>query len=69
MELDDEEHWSNKSADEMNERHWRIFREDHEIIIKGGRVPIPMRKWDEGKLPDYVVNAINKLNYEKPTPI
>ena len=31
----------------MSERDWRIFREDHEIIIKGGRVPIPIRNWTD----------------------
>ena len=36
-------HWSHKNVRQMTERDWRIFREDHDIIIKGGRVPIPIR--------------------------
>ena len=37
----------NKARDEMTERDWRIFREDHEIYIKGGQCPTPIRSWDE----------------------
>lgn len=29
----------------MTERDWRIFREDNEIYVKGGRVPNPIREW------------------------
>ena len=29
----------------MTERDWRIFREDHQIYVKGGRVPHPIREW------------------------
>jgi ATP-dependent RNA helicase DDX23/PRP28 len=28
-------------------RDWRIFREDMDIIVKGGRVPNPIREWSE----------------------
>lgn len=35
----------------MTERDWRIFREDNNIVIKGGRVPKPMREWHEYNLP------------------
>lgn len=31
----------------MTQRDWRIFREDNDIIIKGGRVPVPIREWNE----------------------
>jgi len=31
----------------MSQRDWRIFREDMDIVIKGGRVPNPMREWTE----------------------
>ena len=50
MELEDANHWSSKEPEELTERDWRIFREDHEIIIKGGRVPVPMRRWEDGNL-------------------
>jgi ATP-dependent RNA helicase DDX23/PRP28 len=54
----------------MTERDWRIFREDNDIIVKGGRVPQPLRRWDEGAiLPEYILDAIKKLEYETPTPI
>jgi len=53
----------------MTERDWRIFREDNNIIIKGGRVPKPMRNWDEGDLPPYIIDSVRRLKYEKPTSI
>ena len=28
-------HWSEKSLEDMNERDWRIFREDHSITTRG----------------------------------
>jgi len=31
----------------MTFRDWRIFREDNDIIVKGGRVPNPIREWTE----------------------
>lgn len=46
MELGSEKNYKNKSFEQMQERDWRIFREDHDIIIKGGRVPPPLRTWD-----------------------
>ena len=36
-----------KSRDEMSERDWRIFREDNDILIKGGKCPNPIRNWEE----------------------
>jgi len=31
----DDRHWSQKSLEEMNERDWRIFREDYSISARG----------------------------------
>ncbi len=31
-------HWSEKSLSEMKERDWRIFKEDFDIHVKGGKV-------------------------------
>jgi len=53
----------------MTERDWRIFREDHDIIIKGGRVPNPIRSWDESNLPPYIMDAIKLAGYKKPSSI
>ena len=66
MEVD---HWSNKRSEDMNERDWRIFREDNDIIIKGGRVPKPMRTWEEALLAPYIMDAVKRLKYDFPTPI
>ena len=62
-------HWSEKSAAEMTERDWRIFREDHNITTRGGRLPTPMRSWSEAKMPSEIVRAIQKVGYDTPSPI
>lgn len=45
----------------MVDRDWRIFREDYEIYIKGGRVPPPIRKWSEANLPSELLDAIKRV--------
>lgn len=54
---------------EMSDRDWRIFREDFDIRVKGGKAPLPLRFWEEGNLPSSVMEAIRELGYEKPSPI
>ncbi|CBZ50214.1 dead-box helicase family protein, related [Neospora caninum Liverpool] len=66
---DNRGHWTTKKREEMNERDWRIFREDFEIYIKGGRVPPPIRTWAESALPWELIEAVKHANYERPTPI
>lgn len=53
----------------MQERDWRIFREDYSISIKGGRIPKPLRSWKETNLPKEVYDVILKVGYKEPTPI
>ncbi|KFM76192.1 putative ATP-dependent RNA helicase DDX23, partial [Stegodyphus mimosarum] len=65
----DDRHWSQKSMDEMTERDWRIFREDFNIAIKGGRIPNPIRHWKESGLPKSILEIIEQLGYKDPTPI
>ena len=65
----DDRHWSQKRVDEMNERDWRIFREDYNITLKGGRIPNPLRSWSEAELPETLNEIIVKLGYTEPTPI
>ena len=36
-------HWSEKVLENMTERDWRIFREDFDIRIQGGRATLPLR--------------------------
>jgi len=62
-------HWTEKSVTEMNERDWKILREDYQIYIRGGRVPSPMRSWSEGSLSWELLEAINKVGYTKPMPV
>ncbi|XP_054713320.1 probable ATP-dependent RNA helicase DDX23 [Uloborus diversus] len=65
----DDRHWSQKSQDEMTERDWRIFREDFNIAIKGGRIPNPIRHWKESGLTKSILDIIEQLGYKEPTPI
>ena len=63
-------HWREKSLAEMNERDWRIFREDFDIQVRGGRAPVPLRNWDETKvIPGPIIRAIEDLKYAEPSPI
>ncbi|KAF0695421.1 Aste57867_13770 [Aphanomyces stellatus] len=62
-------HWSDKTLEQMNDRDWRIFREDYDIIMRGGRAPPPLRKWAEGTFPPTVMEAIKAMGFEKPSPI
>ncbi|XP_052131167.1 probable ATP-dependent RNA helicase DDX23 [Frankliniella occidentalis] len=65
----DDRHWSDKACDEMTERDWRIFREDYNITIKGGRIPDPIRSWKESTIPPEILEIIDKVGYKDPTPI
>lgn len=53
----------------MSERDWRIFREDYNISIKGGRIPNPLRSWKESIIPQNILDIIDKVGYKEPTPI
>ena len=53
----------------MKDRDWRIFREDYNIAIKGGRIPNPLRAWSESGLPKSILDIIEKCGYKEPTPI
>ncbi|KAH7639928.1 putative ATP-dependent RNA helicase DDX23 [Dermatophagoides farinae] len=69
-QLWDDRHWTQKSLSEMTERDWRIFREDFNITIKGGRIPNPVRGWNEIQgLPKSILDIIAKCGYKEPTPI
>ena len=62
-------HWTEKSEEDMSERDWRIFREDHNISSRGGSIPNPIRSWKEAKLDPTILEAIEKIGYKVPTPI
>lgn len=62
-------HWSQKKLGEMNERDWRIFREDFDIRIQGGRATLPIRYWQESHIPEPLLRAIENAGYEDPSPI
>lgn len=62
-------HWSEKPLEKMKDRDWRILKEDFEIITKGSNLPNPLRNWKESKIPNELINIIDKLGYKDPTPI
>ena len=61
--------WTKKDLKDMTERDWRIFREDFEIVIKGGRAANPIRNWKEAGLPSKIYDIIKECGYTDPTPI
>jgi ATP-dependent RNA helicase DDX23/PRP28 len=59
-----------KPKEKMTERDWRIFRENNDIIIKGSRVPHPIRNWDEIEGINQVLrDNISFAGYAKPMAI
>ena len=59
-----------KAREDMSERDWRIFKEDNDILIKGGRCPEPIRNWNEVKgLTKVVRDNIADNGYKEPRPI
>lgn len=68
-QLWDDRHWSDKEVNEMTERDWRIFREDYNITIKGGRIPDPIRNWKESGIQKEILEIVEKVGYKEPTPI
>lgn len=62
-------HWSLKSLAEMKERDWRIFREDFGIAARGGKIPSPLRSWNESEIPRPILEAIHTIGYKEPSPI
>ncbi|KAJ3654260.1 hypothetical protein Zmor_013458 [Zophobas morio] len=68
-QLWDDRHWSEKEVNEMTERDWRIFREDYNITIKGGKIPEPIRCWKESGIQKELLEIIDKVGYKDPTPI
>lgn len=62
-------HWSEKSLQEMKERDWRIFREDFDIRVSGGKSLLPLRYWSEASFPSEISKAIEDQGYKTPSPI
>ncbi|KAL8286356.1 hypothetical protein RQP46_004373 [Phenoliferia psychrophenolica] len=65
----DERHWSDKTLTEMKERDWRIFREDFSIAARGGSIPLPLRSWKESAIPQQLLDVIEEIGYNEPSPI
>ena len=59
-----------KPLSKMTSRDWRIYRENYEIVVKGGRAPPPLRNFREASLHPALLDAIeNVMQYKDPTPI
>lgn len=67
--IPDDQHWRDKDLGSMRERDWRIFKEDFSIQIKGGSVPNPIRSWAEANFPKHIMDVIESVGYNEPTPI
>jgi ATP-dependent RNA helicase DDX23/PRP28 len=67
----DPRHWSGKRREEMTERDWAIFREDHAITMRGSSSESakPARNWCETGLPDELLQLVQSAGYSKPSPI
>ncbi|KAM7207051.1 P-loop containing nucleoside triphosphate hydrolase protein [Rhypophila sp. PSN 637] len=63
------QHWSEKKLEDMKERDWRIFKENFGIATKGGGIPNPMRSWKESGLPRRLLDIVEQVGYEEPSPI
>jgi ATP-dependent RNA helicase DDX23/PRP28 len=54
----------------MTERDWRIFRENNDILVKGSRIPHPIRNWDEvDEINETLRDNISYAGYVRPMPI
>lgn len=60
-------HWSEKRLEQMEDRDWRIFNEDHMISVRGVDVPRPLRFWKEARLPEPIQMALVTCGYREPT--
>lgn len=65
-----------KPLEQMTRRDWRIFRENYDIVVKGGRAPPPLRTFEEPPSPELpklhtrLLNALRlTMGYTEPTPI
>ena len=67
--MERQRHWSEKRLEEMEERDWRIFKEDFEISTRGHRVPHPIRSWKESGLPPLLLSTLEKVGYAQPSAI
>ncbi len=63
--------WKQKSLQEMDERDWRIFKEEFRITTKfAGRLCHPLRYWEEANLPKAIYRGITEVaGYKDPSPI
>ncbi|KAL9190650.1 hypothetical protein ACHAXT_000356 [Thalassiosira profunda] len=65
----------NKPLEKMTPRDWRIYRENYNIVVKGGKSPPPLRSFREmprgvPSIHPSLLDAIeNKLRFKEPSPI
>lgn len=65
----DDRNWREKELEEMQERDWRILKEDFGISTSGGNMPPPLRYWEEAPFPSVLKDIIQDIGYKQPTPI
>ncbi len=59
-------HWSATPLSKMKEDHWRLFRENMRIVVKGRHVPRPIRAWFEADFPKEITKIIDTYPTETP---
>lgn len=64
-----QKHWEEKMVEEMTDRDWKIFREDHDIRVVSGKATYPLRDFNDCELNVRIVDNIRNAGYKKPTPI
>lgn len=70
-QINPHENIETKPLEKMTARDWRIFRENHNIVCKGGKAPPPLRHFRDGNLlhPSLLRALFEKMGYRDPTPI
>jgi len=53
----------------MSESESHAFRTENQMTIVGEGIPKPVRTFEEASMPEYVLEAVNKLGFEKPSAI
>lgn len=65
----DDRHWKRKDLEEMQERDWRILKEDFNIGTRGGFIPNPLRNWKEANLKPELMRILKDLKFVDPSPV
>jgi hypothetical protein len=60
-----QKHWEEKMVEEMTDRDWKIFREDHDIRVVSGKATYPLRDFNDCELNVRIVDNIRNAGVQK----